>query len=335
MKTIQKTEQEYLVERFKTPIIITSSLGFDTEINPTELADRIDSIPTVDFVDSRGTYDLIELATDKGWEGYQYTTIDINRMLATGQIQSFDGDLSKSIIVSEQLAATQNLSIGDQLQLGHYNDAAQNILGIGTFTIGGIESNLDQFADVYADWSTSLPLEYVVFKELYVETSNLEETMSVINSLKGSYPEIQVSNLLDSIEQANTMFYQRWGLFLGVFIILLTATFIGIFQSLIHYIYTKRHDFAIHRLIGMTPNQLIKLILWQTFIFILYGLFIGYTIGILFTYTLSLIDPGNLYFDSSMMLLTGLGLVVFTFVVFVSQGWFISRKKLTEEMQDL
>lgn len=335
MKTIQKTEQEYLIERFETPIILTSTLGYDTKIDPKELADRIDSIPTVDFVDSRGTFDSIELFTDKGWKSYDYTTIDINRMLTSGQIQSFEGSLTNSVIISDQMAAAHNLSIGDQLQLGHYNVAQQKIVAIATFTVGGIETNLGPIADVYADWSTSLPLEHIVFNELFVETANIEMTMSAINVLKGDYPEIQASNLLDSIEQANVMFYQRWGLFLGVFIILLTATFIGVFQSLIHYIYTKRHDFAIHRLIGMTPNQLVRLVVSQTLIFITYGLIVGCTIGILFTYTLSLIDAGNLYLDIPMMLLACIGLVILTFIVFVSQGWLISRKKLTEEMQDL
>ncbi|MBP3951834.1 FtsX-like permease family protein [Bacillus suaedae] len=336
MKSIQQTEQEYLNERFETPIIITSSVGYDTEIEPMELADSIDSLPSVDFVYSRGTLAIIELATDQGWEHYDYTTIDINRMLATGHVQSFDGDLSKSVIISEQMATTQNLSIGDQLQLGYFNESAQKTVGIGTFTVGGIESNLGQHADMYVDWSTSLPLENIVFSELFVETSNIEETITSINSLKEEYPEIQVSNVRDSLEQANTMFYQRWGLLVGVFIILITATCIGVFQSLIHYIYTKRHDFAIHRLIGMTPNQLIKLIVSQTLIFIVYGLFVGCTIGIIFTCLLFLIDPaGNSYLDIPMMLLISLGLIVLTVAVFLIQGWFVSRQKLTEEMQDL
>ncbi|MGE7186519.1 FtsX-like permease family protein [Peribacillus sp. NPDC006672] len=135
------------------------------------------------------------------------------------------------------------------------------------------------------------------------------------------------------IEQTERMFHQRWGLFAGVLLILIAATCVGVFQSLMHYIYSKRQDYAIQRLIGFKPNQLVKLIVAQILLFITYSIVAGSIVGCTLTYTLAMIDStGALYFDVQTITMVSVGFIVLSVLLFAGQGWLLTRQKLIDEI---
>ncbi|MER1988042.1 MAG: FtsX-like permease family protein, partial [Solibacillus sp.] len=75
--------------------------------------------------------------------------------------------------------------------------------------------------------------------------------------------------------------------------ILFVATVVGIIQTLLHMIYTNRSQYTIQRLLGLTPNGLIKLLCLQVLTFILYGISVGLIVGVLLTRLIALIDSGS------------------------------------------
>lgn len=82
------------------------------------------------------------------------------------------------------------------------------------------------------------------------------------------WPALTFTDYETFMNENNQMFYQRWSLFVGVIIILVVATCLGVIQTLLHTIHGKRSDYAIQRLIGLLPNGLIKLILTQLLAYI-------------------------------------------------------------------
>ncbi|MCM3641432.1 MULTISPECIES: FtsX-like permease family protein [Priestia] len=93
------------------------------------------------------------------------------------------------------------------------------------------------------------------------------------------------------------MFYQRWGIFILVIATLVVSTMVGVFNSLVNNIYSKRKEFAVLRAMGVTPKSLRKVILSQVNLYIIIGLIIGTLMGLLTTFILLLVDPGKFVID--------------------------------------
>ena len=169
-----------------------------------------------------------------------------------------------------------------------------------------------------------------------VETTDTKLAKSELQDILQEYPTFQLSDKVTMIDQANEMFYQRWSLFVVVFIVLIVATSLGVIQTLLHTIYVKRNDYAIQRLIGLSPNGLMKLILTQVLSFVLYGLMTGTILGMLLTRLLAVIDSeAEFMYDFSTLITVSLILLISTLCVFTAQGYWISRSKLAIEMKSI
>ena len=172
--------------------------------------------------------------------------------------------------------------------------------------------------------------------EIMVETTNTKQAVAELQGVLQQYPTFQLSDKDTMIDQANEMFYQRWSLFVVVFIVLIVATSLGVIQTLLHTIYVKRNDYAIQRLIGLSPNGLMKLILTQVLSFVLYGLMTGTILGMLLTRLLAVIDSeAEFMYDFSTLITVSLLLLISTLSVFTAQAYWISRSKLAIEMKNI
>lgn len=98
-------------------------------------------------------------------------------------------------------------------------------------------------------------------------------------------------------------------------------------------IYTNRSQYTIQRLLGLTPNGLIKLLCLQVLTFILYGISVGLIVGVLLTRLIALIDSGSsISFDYTTVGIVCGTLLICMLVVFGLQGYLLSRRKLAMEM---
>ena len=87
------------------------------------------------------------------------------------------------------------------------------------------------------------------------------------------------------------------------------------------------------RYYGLSPNELMKLILSQVLSFVVYGLAVGIIIGVAFTKLLALVDSGSeIIFDVKILLAVSVLFLFVIRVVFSVQGYWISRKKLADEL---
>lgn len=248
------------------------------------------------------------------------------------KIPAINGSISKGILISKKFAKKNNLKVGEQIEIGSY--LGESITEKKKVPIIAIVPNLIDGNDVYVDWD--MPLftgEKLMIDKIMVETTNVDEALKQLEDLKQSLPELQIMNKEILLKQSKEMFYQRWSLFIGVFMILISATCLGILQSLMSSIYSKRGDYAIQRLMGLSPNQLIKLIVTQVLTFILYGLVLGTFIGIVFTKMLALIDR-NSTLTIDFVALGSVSLTFFfsTILVISIQGYWISRRRLVDEL---
>nr|WGD63216.1 peptide ABC transporter permease [Bacillus subtilis] len=137
---------------------------------------------------------------------------------------------------------------------------------------------------------------------------------------------------MDSVKKSKGMFYQRWSIFIVVISVMLISIIIGVFSSLINNINSKRKEFAILRTISLSRSGIINVILTQITLYLLIGLLLGVFSGGLLTIVISLIDPGKIYINFSIIGLISGFMLIMGLIIFFPYARRLGNKKITLEL---
>ncbi|REK74440.1 FtsX-like permease family protein [Paenibacillus paeoniae] len=333
-KTVQFNDQSYINERFKTSIILKNQM-IDSSITPS-IVEEIENLPSVTYAYTKSYIHGLHF-THNGNRVYgDYAAIDVAKYSERGLIKPVVGDLTNGVIITEPFAKKHHLSLGDSLM--EFSDTTSLVpSSAGTYQVLAIIPEPLNYVGVYIDLSSTMAKQVPqMIAEVMVETADTPQAIAQLQDILQRYPTFLLSDKETLINQSNEMFYQRWSLFVAVFMVLISATSLGVIQTLLHTIYVKRNDYAIQRLIGLSPNGLMKLILTQVLSFVLYGLTTGTILGLMLTRLLAFIDSEAAYvFDFSTLLTVSLVLILSILCVFTAQGYWISRSKLSIEMKNI
>ncbi|WOV87675.1 ABC transporter permease [Sporosarcina oncorhynchi] len=331
-KTIHHNEKAYIDFLYETPVVIHNDL-LDPTLT-TEITRDIEALPTVEYAYARSDYHYLELHLENLWQGADYQAIDVKKFVEKGKIREIHGDIENGVIVSEKFAEDHSLSIGDVLQPAIYNLDWQSKEEVEPVKIIGTISSSESDTPILFDWSAPIAINaHLMVDEIMVQTAEIEQTMAALQFLHEQWPALTFSDYETFTAQSDQLFFQRWSLFAGVMFILITATCLGVIQTLLHTIYGKRNDYAVQRLIGLTPNGLVKLILTQVLSFVLYGLAVGTILGVIFTQLLALIDTDTaIVFDYKTILFVTCFFLLAVCLIFTLQGRWISRRTLGSEL---
>jgi putative ABC transport system permease protein len=336
LKTLQLNDLAYTESQYETAVKINNELN-DPTITPAVI-EEIEALPSVQYAYAQSNNAYIALQLGEEWLPENYTTIDIEKFIQLKKLPEIEGgNLRDGLVVTKHFAERHHLTVGDRLTIGSYDFAAQQDMPTGELQIIGITDTPIQRADIIVDWSSFLTAQdHLIIEDIMVETSHPEQALAELSFLEERWPALKFTDKATILAQSNEMFFQRWSLFVGVFVILIAATALGVLQTLLHTIYTKRSDYAIQRLIGLSPNGLIKLILTQVLSFVLYGLTVGTLLGLVLTRMLGFIDEGSpMSYDFLTLGITSITLLGATLIVFTLQGYWISRQKLANEIVEI
>lgn len=336
MKTLQHNDLAYTESQYETAIRIDNELN-DPTITPA-IIDEIEALPSVQYAYAQSNNAYIALQLGDEWLAENYTTIDIEKFMQLKKLPQIEGgNLQDGLVVTKGFAERYHLSVGDRITIGSYDFAAQQDRPSGELQIIGITDSPIHRADIIVDWSSFLTAQdHPFIEDIMVETSYPEQALAELSFLEQRWPALKLTDKATILAQSNEMFFQRWSLFVGVFVILIAATGLGVLQTLLHTIYTKRSDYAIQRLIGLSPNGLMKLILTQVLSFVLYGLIVGTFLGFVLTRMLGFIDDGSpMSYDFLTLGLTSIAFLGSTLIVFTLQGYWMSRQKLANEIVEI
>lgn len=333
-KSVQETEKDYIKYLFESPVVVHNDLN-----NPTltvDVIEEIDALPSVNYAYARSNYTHLDFFINGQWQGETFRAIDIEKFVEVGKIDAVSGAVSNGVVISSEFAKQHNLQIGDSLRTGRFNFETQSVVELQPMQIIGFSETEFSNLHISVDWISEIAqVSEILIDEIMVETSNIEQALIELQFLHERWPALTFTDFETFTEENNQMYYQRWSLFVGVLVILIAATCLGVIQTLLHTIYGKRADYAIQRLIGLSPNGLIKLILTQVLSFVIYGLTIGTFIGVCFTLLLSLIDSGSTIVFNYIILVSVSGVfLVITLAIFTLQGYLISRKVLANELTE-
>ncbi|WP_455930854.1 FtsX-like permease family protein [Priestia aryabhattai] len=296
LRTIQVSQQDQLKEDYATPILVGTRLD-DTKISPTKFTKEVEKLPDVKSVSNFSTLGSAEYQNEGRNMSMSYAVVDLKRLQAQGLIPHL-----KQVVEPK-----------------------------GNYKVVDIEEQLLNGADAYVDWKNKKLID-VSFYLLYVESKHIKNAVNQLEGLKSQYSEMKISNYEQSAKEADKMFYQRWGIFILVIATLVVSTMVGVFNSLVNNIYSKRKEFAVLRAMGVTPKSLRKVILSQVNLYIIIGLIIGTLMGLLTTFILLLVDPGKFVIDCKVIITVSLSMLVGSVFIFWFVGNKISSQKLSVEL---
>lgn len=331
LRTIQVTEQESLTNDFQTPIVVETRLS-NTKINARELTKAVEKLPDVESVSNFSTLGLAYLQEEDKNINIDYAVVDLERLQTQGlmsQLKSKPAD--NSLIISERFAKQNHLKVGQTVQLGEFSEAKQAVEPNGSYIVTSIEKQMLNGADAYLDWNNGKLMD-VDFYSLYVDSAHIKDAVNELEGIKSQFPEIKISNYEQSVKQATSMFYQRWGIFIVVIATLVVCTMVGVFNSLANNIYSKRKEYAVLRTMGVKPKGIRNIVLSQVTTYIIIGLIIGMVLGIILTYILLLVDPGKLIIDYKVLAAVIVTMITCSTILFTYLGNKIGNQNISLEI---
>ncbi|UKJ83523.1 FtsX-like permease family protein (plasmid) [Priestia megaterium] len=331
LRTIQVNEQESLKNDFRTPIVVNTRLS-NTKIDSRELTKVVEKLPDVKSVSNFSTQGSAELQVKGKHIDMDYAVVDLKRLKAQGlmsQLKKKPAD--NSLIISEQFAQQNHLKVGQTVQVGEFSNTTQAVEPKGSYKVTAIEKKMIDSADAYVDWNNGR-LMAVDFYSLYVDSAHIKDAVNELEGIKSQFPEIKISNYEQSVKQATSMFYQRWGIFIVVIATLVVCTMVGVFNSLANNIYSKRKEYAVLRTMGVKPKGIRNIVLSQVTTYIVIGLIIGIVLGIILTYILLLVDPGKLIIDYKVLAAVIVTMIACSTILFTYLGNKIGNQNISLEI---
>ena len=318
LKTLKSNNLAYIEDRFETDLIIKNN-AFNEAVDASFI-DEVSLLPGVSDVQARSfgtSFSLVDELTS-----FDAFAVNLKKF-------GIHDDASQKIVITKSFAEAEKIRVGD-LIAPYFDYTKQQ-----SFEVAAIIENESPNMSAYIDWSSPYAKEQLYVYELMVDGESSAQMKEAILDLLSLYPGVQLLEKEQEIQEANQLFSQSWSLFIGIFIILLAATTIGIIQTLFHLIYTNRAQYTIQRMLGLSPNGLVKLLCMQVLSFVLYGIGVGILLGGILMQLLSLIDTGRFLYDYVTLGLVSGGIIIVMLIVFGTQGYILSRQKVSKEMQHL
>lgn len=265
---------------------------------------------------------------------FNYALADLKEMGKQNLLPLLSTNVEKKVVITKGFALQHDLHVGDSIVLGMYSESSQKIEENGRVVVGEIVQKLSgSNVEMYMDWrNKEFNTDFTVFSRLFISSNDEKYTLKQLEELKKQYPELQINSYEQSVKKAKQMFYQRWSIFIVVVIVMVFSVMLGVFNTLINNINSKRKEFAVLRTICIDKRGIIRVIMTQVILYILIGLILGTFAGILLTYAISLIDHGKVYIDF-IFVNTIVGVMLgMAFIIFVPFANRIGKRKVSIEL---
>lgn len=333
METIKKNQEQYLKNEYQTNIVVTSRLNYDSKLDPMEIKKQIVKLSGIKGASTVSTPTQLDLIKADNYYSFDYFLGDLKELASQGLISKNIKFGKNQLIVSRNFAKKFKVKAGDTIRLGNFFEAEQKQKPIGKARIAAIVDKLPLSFDVMMDWSSKYRNQHTALDRVFISSDNEKYTLKQLEALKMNYPELEINSYQQSLKKANKMFDQRLYIFYAVIAIMVVCVMVGVFNTLINNIHSKRKEFAILRTLSINKRGVIIVIMTQVILYILIGIALGSLAGTALTYVISLIDTGSrLHFNFPfigiiMAILIGMAIVVF--VPFASK---LAKVKISTEL---
>ncbi|EGG31427.1 FtsX-like permease family protein [Paenibacillus sp. HGF5] len=332
LNTIQHNERNYIKTQYATDIQVVDRLENSSSIDPEQLKQRISELEGIQEVSTVSRLSPAKQGQDG--RAIDYALADLDALAAQRLLPKIS-DVGNAVIVSNRYADEHALSIGDSITLSVYQEEdPENFKNAGTLTVAAITEPFQQ-ADMYIDWSNSaFHTKFTVFGTAYVTPANENAALKQLQGIKGQFPTVDVSSYAQALENSSNMYTRVWSFFLSAIIVIMLSVTIGVFNSLINNIYSKRKEYAVLRAISVDKKGLVGIILTQVLLYLCIGMIVGITLGIILLYAFRLIDPAPIHIHASFVTAIMGMMLALAFAVFLPYASSLANKKIVPELNE-
>jgi len=335
-ETIKKNSEQDLKIQFPTNVVVTSRAGYNSTVEPFKLAESA--------IGSIGSANVSTISTAYSGKVIQngrqvsltFGLADLTSMERQGILPQLDSESKReSIVVSRDFARKNHLQRGGKLNVLLYSGLEQKDKLATTVSIAAIVDKLPgSYFDAYVDWSNvELHTPYHVFSKMFISSDDADITNNQLATLKQMYPgQLEFNSYDKAVERSNSMLLQRWSIFIIFLIIIFISVLMGVCNSLLNNIYSKRKEYAVLRTLSVTKKGLLMVIMTQVNLYVFVGVVLGVINGLIITFVFGLIDGSGLNWNIKIIFSVVLLLFLIAFVVFIPVARQISKLSLTLEL---
>lgn len=258
--------------------------------------------------------------------------MDFEPFIKNGVIKGSD-NLPQSVLITKDFASKNNLSVGSTVR-GE---------SIGECTVIDIVDSIPgHYGQIALDWSNKVSQEYLkdtqnvasIFGKLIIFSENIDEVKSSLNILKGKYPELKWNTLEELLKEDKEYIFQRWSLIILAVGMILIIIVLGIINSLINDINNRRGEYALLRVMELTPKRMVKVIVLQTVVYLTLGVLVGITMGEIIS-SMVMSSEGKLIFKFNYRIILLFILIVYTMVnsIVIPFARKTSKMKIIDELK--
>lgn len=329
LNTIYHNDRNYIKKQYAADIRVVDRLESSSSIDPEELMQRISQLEGIEEV---STVSRLSPAKKENGERVDYVLADLDELAAQRLLPDIS-NVTNAVVVSKRYAEVHALSIGDPIRLSVYQDEdPENFKNAGTLTVAAITEPI-QNTDMYIDWSNAaFHTKFTVFGTAYITPVNEIAALNQLEGIKGQFPTVDISSYAQALENSSNMYTRVWSFFLSAIIVIMLSVAIGVFNSLINNIYSKRKEFAVLRAISVDKKGLVQIILTQVLLYLCIGMFVGVTLGIILLYACRLIDTAPIHINAPFVAIIMGIMLALALAVFIPYASSLANKKVASEL---
>ena len=309
LETINRNAHIHMEQDYFLDINVTDITGHQSQLGDLFLQDLRAAVGDENIIITSDPMAYL-LAPNLNTRHYDVAYISIPTLAAHSAVELVSNNIEDMAIITAEFANARGLSVGDVLTLW-YNPNLWGwtpgteplpITESFTFRIGGIIANPPfrfQPVPIFIDWDNQvLPPDDFLFYKAYIATNDIAYTTAQLMALQGQYPEIRFSTLEESRARHDTMFRERYGMFIFVMLLVVFALAMGVVNTIKDSIYQRRKEYAVLRAIGTPPKMIGQVICLQVFLCLLMGAAFGVVSGMYLSAVMALgIEQTRIFFD--------------------------------------
>ena len=322
LSTLNANHLRFLKERYEMPILVHNRLGSQSAIDPHSLRDTLLGFESIRDVRMEGAlmhnYLMLHDAKVKITPVAMYSPL-------------VEGLKDDELVISGELAARCHLQAGDEIVIGAFDAELQEILPVGVYRIAKVSGDLEPSDRVLMTWSNPLNLLPAV-SNLYIDPADEPQALADLESLRGKYPELQITTLREQLAQAGEGFMQRWGIMVVALAVIVCCAMAGVLNGLMNQMLSKRKEFAVLRTVGVSPAGIVGNILVQVCLYVGLGIVLGGMLGVLMLVLVIALDPAPIAFHFPAIGRIGIGMLLLTAATFAIAGRYLATRSILREM---
>lgn len=261
---------------------------------PTQVADRMSELPELSAVSGARFLNAEVAIPDHGTEQKSFAAADA---ASAGEVFDFgivDGsldDFADGILVHEDAAEDNDLSVGDTVSITFSNSTTIEVPVAGIYTQGkALFGNWVMSTEMIDANNTSEQFDFLIGAKLADGVSE-EDGEAAIEAALADYPQANIESA-DAFRDAQAGQIDQLLVIITVLLGLsIIIAVLGISITLGLAVFERTREIGLMRAVGMTKRQTRKMVRWEAIIVSTFGAIVGIVLGTFLGVVLSLAMP--------------------------------------------